>query len=213
MTKKYEDYLKNFVPQHEDVIIHQNHSGTTIVHVLQDTCENCSYCGRSVVVWQSFVSVDVSIFVKMEKSNIDDRHNKILRTTFPNDFFLFLRLKVRLGGHRFSSNEKIWHRLAQMISQTTEFKWRPKNGYNFHRYLAKHIDCSTKMVSTSKVTFSCWFERQTGHVIENAKAQLSSALTLIFSVTQVTWSKLTWSILITWPVWRWKWASSVNVKK
>ncbi|KYN16274.1 hypothetical protein ALC57_11485, partial [Trachymyrmex cornetzi] len=31
----------------------------------------------------------------------------------PNDFFLFPRLKVRLGGHRFSSNENTdidWHK-------------------------------------------------------------------------------------------------------
>ncbi|KYN44837.1 hypothetical protein ALC56_00832, partial [Trachymyrmex septentrionalis] len=31
----------------------------------------------------------------------------------PNDFFLFPRLKIRLGGHRFSSNENTnidWHK-------------------------------------------------------------------------------------------------------
>jgi len=29
---KYKGHLKNFEPQHEDSVIRQNHSGTTIVH-------------------------------------------------------------------------------------------------------------------------------------------------------------------------------------
>ena len=74
--------MKNFEPQHEDGITRQNHSGTTIVHVLQDIYENCSRFERSVVVWESFV-LSMSVFVKIEKNqvkwNIDNGHYKNLR--------------------------------------------------------------------------------------------------------------------------------------
>jgi len=46
----YENRLKSFEPQHKDSITCQNYSGTTIVHILQDICENCSHFERSVVV-------------------------------------------------------------------------------------------------------------------------------------------------------------------
>jgi len=62
---KYER-LKNFEPQHKNNISRQNHLDTTIVHALKDTCENCSHF-RCSAVWQSFVPVDINIFVKMEK--------------------------------------------------------------------------------------------------------------------------------------------------
>ena len=61
----YVGRLKSFEPQHENGITRQNHSSTTIVHALK-ACENCSHSGCSVV-WQSFVPINVSVFVKMEK--------------------------------------------------------------------------------------------------------------------------------------------------
>ena len=42
----YEDRLKCFEPQHEDDITCQTHSGTTIIYILQNTCENYSHFGR-----------------------------------------------------------------------------------------------------------------------------------------------------------------------
>ena len=46
----YVGHLKSFEPQHENGITRQNHSGTTIVHALKDTCENCSHLERLVVI-------------------------------------------------------------------------------------------------------------------------------------------------------------------
>jgi len=42
--------LKSFEPEHEDNITRQNHSNTTIVHALKDTCENCNHCRCLVIV-------------------------------------------------------------------------------------------------------------------------------------------------------------------
>ena len=52
-------------------------------YALQDTYENCSHFGRSVVIFESHLPIDISVFLKIEKNqikwNIDDRRNKNLR--------------------------------------------------------------------------------------------------------------------------------------
>jgi len=60
----YEDYLKNFEFQHKDGITRQSYSGTTIVHALKDTCENCSYFCCLTVICAS----PCQCFCKNEKS-------------------------------------------------------------------------------------------------------------------------------------------------
>jgi len=51
-------------------LVIKTHSGTTIVHVLQDICENCSHYGCLVIV---------NVFVKMKKFEYLHRHNKNLQ--------------------------------------------------------------------------------------------------------------------------------------
>ena len=107
---------------------HYSNFGTTIVYfwkmTLKDICEHCSHFGCSIVVWQSFVPVDVNGFVKMRKNEywrspwqftngVRIDWPPYLSDLTPNDFFLFSRLKIRLERHRFSSNKNTdidWHK-------------------------------------------------------------------------------------------------------
>ena len=59
--------MESFEPQHEDGIISFFNPIITILHALKDTPENCSHFRLSAVVRQSFLSVDVNVFRKMEK--------------------------------------------------------------------------------------------------------------------------------------------------
>ena len=67
----YKVGLKIFEPQLKDGIANFCYSSITIVHALKDYSGNFSHFGLSVVMRQLFMSVDVSVFVKME--NIEYR--------------------------------------------------------------------------------------------------------------------------------------------
>lgn len=60
--------MRGFGSQHGDGIVRQGHFGITVVHVLQDICEGCGHFGRSFVVWESFVPVNVSVLIKNGKN-------------------------------------------------------------------------------------------------------------------------------------------------
>jgi len=80
---------------------------------LKDTCENCSHFGRSVVVWQLFMQINVSIFIKMEKIE----YHAVIK---------FLRLRGNICLHKLKSSWTLFTRtilsFAIVKRWATEFK-------------------------------------------------------------------------------------------
>ena len=61
-------------PQHEDYITSFRHSSTTTEDASKDTSENFSHSRLSIVVRQSVMSINVRVFVKIEKKRISCRN-------------------------------------------------------------------------------------------------------------------------------------------
>ena len=101
----------------------------------------------SIIVWQSFVTVDVSVFIKMKKKSNIVTMTKIYELRFElvdhssysanlvsNDFFLFSRSSLAWRTEIFIK-QKHWHRLTQMNVKPQLIQ----NSYNFHRHFSIHI--------------------------------------------------------------------------
>lgn len=61
VSLQYEDGLKCFEEQPEDDVTRPDHSGTTIVYTLKDTCKNFNHFGHSVITVLVAVLVAVCI--------------------------------------------------------------------------------------------------------------------------------------------------------
>ena len=119
----------------------------------------------SIIVWQSFVIVDVSVFIKMKKKSNIVTVTKIYELRFElvdhssysanlvsNDFFLFSRLKVWLDNRDFHQTKTLTSTNTNECQTTTDPKQLQFSQAFFNTYTIVVIE----WVLTKMWSCSCW---------------------------------------------------------